>query len=546
VPDPVITLTIDGNAVRVPKGTSILEAARSIGITIPYYCYHPGLSVVGSCRMCLVEIEKIPKLQPSCATPVGEGMVVRTQTPEVLKNRRSVLEFLLLNHPLDCPVCDQSGECELQNYYMAHGLYDPRFNENKTKRKKAYPVGPNVILDQERCILCTRCVRFTREISKTAELGVFERGHKSAIDVFPGMELNNGYAANVVDLCPVGALTDRDFRFQCRVWFLGRTASICPGCSRGCNIEIHYNERFNRRYHEKRVHRLKPRLNREVNGHWICDHGRYSYRTIDSTDRLRTPAVKDNGGMTEVTWDAALARVAAGFKGALAHHGPESVALLASPQMTNEELFRIGQLFRESLKAGIIDFRASLKDRGSADDFLMLADRNPNSLGAELLGLSGIGADALLRACDEGRVHFLYLCQHDLVAGYGQQAVDALSKVDFLVFHGSWDQPTARMADAILPTAVYAEREGTFTNYRGRVQKIHAAVPPLGDSLPDLEIIVRLAEALGVRIAPASPSEVFQELASRIPAFAGMSYDAIGDAGRLLDGCNLPSAQRSI
>src|SRR5437763_10532979 len=196
----------------------------------------------------------------------AEGMVVRTQSPEALRNRQSVLEFLLINHPLDCPVCDQAGECELQNYYMDHGVYDPRFNENKKKRKKAFPIGPYVILDQDRCILCTRCVRFTREISKTGELAVHDRGHLSEIDVFPGVDLNNPYSGNVVDICPVGALTDRDFRFQCRVWFLSSTSSVCPGCSRGCNIEIHVNEHFNPRYHDKRVPRLKPRFNPDVNG----------------------------------------------------------------------------------------------------------------------------------------------------------------------------------------------------------------------------------------------------------------------------------------
>jgi len=203
----LINLSIDGETVQAAKGTYILEAAKTVGIQIPHYCYHPGLSVVGSCRMCLVEIEKLPKLQPSCATPVAEGMVVRTKTPETLRNRKSVLEFLLSNHPLDCPVCDQAGECELQNYYMEHGLYDSRFDENKTKRKKAYPIGPYVILDQERCILCTRCVRFTREISKTSELGVIDRGHRSEIDVVPGFELANPYSGNVVDICPVGAIS---------------------------------------------------------------------------------------------------------------------------------------------------------------------------------------------------------------------------------------------------------------------------------------------------------------------------------------------------
>jgi len=329
-----VELTIDGKKIHAPKGTLIIEAAQSAGIEIPRYCYHPGLSVVGSCRMCLVEIEKIPKLQPSCATHVAEGMVVRTQTPETLQNRRFVLEFLLANHPLDCPVCDQAGECELQNYYMDHGLYEARYDENKTKRKKAHPIGPHIILDQERCILCTRCVRFTREVSKTSEIGVIDRGHRSEIDVLPGFELSNPYSGNVADICPVGALTDRDFRFKCRVWFLGSAPSICPGCSRGCNIDIHFNERFNPRYHDQRVHRLKPRYNQAVNGHWICDEGRYSYHSIDAPDRLRVPLVKRGTEYLEASWEDAIRETAGALKQALASHGPQGIALLISPQIT--------------------------------------------------------------------------------------------------------------------------------------------------------------------------------------------------------------------
>jgi NADH-quinone oxidoreductase subunit G len=312
-----VTLTIDEHSVEAPKGQTILDAAKMVGVQIPHYCYHPGLPIVGSCRMCLVEIDKVPKMQPSCATMVSEGMVVHTKTPQTLQNRRSVLEFLLTNHPLDCPVCDQAGECELQNFYMEHGLYDVRHNEDKTKRKKAYPIGPHIILDQERCILCTRCVRFTRDITKTFELGVIDRGHRSEIDVFPGFELNNPYSGNVADLCPVGALTDRDFRFKCRVWFLGSAQSICPGCSRGCNIDIHFNERFNPRYHDQRVHRLKPRYNEEVNSFWICDAGRYAYHSIDAPNRLKVPMLKRNETFQESTWAEAVQEAATSLKNVL-------------------------------------------------------------------------------------------------------------------------------------------------------------------------------------------------------------------------------------
>jgi NADH-quinone oxidoreductase subunit G len=531
----LITLTIDGQTVKVARDTTVLEAAKTVGIKIPHYCYHPGLSIVGSCRMCLVEIEKIPKLQPSCATPVAPGMVVRTRTPEALRNRQSVLEFLLLNHPLDCPVCDQSGECELQNYYMDHGCYDPRFNENKTKRKKAWPIGPRVILDQERCILCTRCVRFTQEISKTAELAVHERGHLSEIAIFPGEELANPYSGNVVDVCPVGALTDRDFRFQCRVWFLGRADSICPGCSRGCNVEIHYNERFNPRYHDKRIHRLKPRFNAEVNRHWLCDEGRYSFHAVDAPERLRVPTLKQGGVLRPTDWNEAIRRSAEGLRRALDQYGPQAVAVLASPQMSNEELHRLRQLFQTELHVGRIEYRVPSGGAVYADDFLVTADKNPNTRGADVLGLEGSGTDELLRACAEGQVRFLYVCYHDLMRACDADLVSkALAKVDFIVFHGAFGHATAGLADVQLPAAVYAEKAGTFTNFQGRVQRFNAAIQPLQETLPDLEIFAQLAAALGIAVPSASAEQVFREIGAQVGAFAGMDYRTIGSSGQML------------
>ncbi len=531
----LVTLTIDGQTVRAAKGTLIIEAARRAGISIPHYCYHPGLPVVGSCRMCLVEIEKLPKLQPSCATPVAEGMVVRTQNQAVFKNRKGVLEFLLLNHPLDCPVCDQAGECELQNYYMDHGAYDSRFGENKTKRKKAFPIGKYVMLDQERCILCTRCVRFTQEISKSGELAVHERGHRAEIDIFPGRELNNPYSGNVVDICPVGALTDRDFRFQCRVWFLGRTPSICPGCSRGCNIEIHYNERFNARYHDKRVQRLKPRFNADVNGYWMCDFGRYGYHAIDSPARLKEPRIKAGEGHQAVAWDDAIKRTAEGLKSTLEKNGPDGVAVLASPQMTNEELYRLRALFAEHLKIREIEFRVPVPEPAFSDDFLITADKNPNSRGAEMLGLAGAGSEAILKSCAEGNIHFLFICHHDLSTAFDRgQVAAALARVDHVVFLGSWEHATAALADIQLPAAVYAEKEGTFTNLQNRVQKFSAAVPPLGDSLPELEILASLAAELDIPLYSSTAAEVFLELARNLEKYRGMSYSSLGEKGQVL------------
>jgi NADH-quinone oxidoreductase subunit G len=531
----LVTLTIDGQKIQAPKGTMLIEAAKTAEIRIPHYCYHGGLPVVGSCRMCLVEIEKNPKLQPSCATPVAEGMVVRTQTPQTLKNRRSVLEFLLANHPLDCPVCDQAGECELQNYYMEHGLYDTRFNENKTKRKKATPIGPYIILDQERCILCTRCVRFTREISKTSELGVLNRGHHSAIDVMPGFELNNLYSGNLADVCPVGALTDRDFRFKCRVWFLGSAPSICPGCSRGCNIEIHFNERFNPRYHDQRVHRLKPRYNEAVNGHWICDEGRYAYHAIDAPSRLKVPQLKQGEGFQEASWADAIQQVAGSLKQVLATHGPQGVALLLSPQMTNEELFLARRIFGDQLSIKNIESHVPSNAKTYSDDFLITGDKNPNTRGADVICPPGPGIENLMQACIEGRIHFLYILQHDLMRAFDPGYVaKALARVECIVFQGSWAQPTAALADIQLSAAVYAEKEGTFTNVQGRVQRIQAAVPALGESLPDLDIFCRLAAELGLAVSSADAPALFKEIGQTVAPFAGMTWQSVGGIGQLL------------
>jgi NADH-quinone oxidoreductase subunit G len=531
----LVNLVIDGQEVRVPKDTTILEAAKTVGILIPHYCYHPGLSVVGSCRMCLVALEKQSKLQPSCATPVSEGMIVKTKTPEALRNRQSVLEFLLANHPLDCPVCDQAGECELQNYYMEHGLYNARYDENKTKRKKAHPIGPYIILDQERCVLCTRCVRFTHEISKTSELGVIDRGHRSEIDVAPGFELANPYSGNVADICPVGALTDRDFRFKCRVWFLGSAQSICPGCSRGCNIEIHFNERFNPRYHDQRVHRLKPRRNKEVNDYWICDEGRYGYRSIDARDRLKFPALKRSGTFERISWETAIREAARSLEKITSMHGTEGVALLASPQMTNEELFYIRRLFVDILKIGNIEFNVPFNGTVSSDDFLITADKNPNAWGAGVILPKGAGSENLLRLCEEGRIHLLYIFQHDLMRGFNQNQVEAaLRKVDCVIFQGSWHHATAALADILLPAAVYAEKAGTFTNVQGRVQQFHAAVPPIGESLPDLDIFSKLTAELGAQVNCTSAEQAFSELSQKVEAFAGMTYQTLGESGQLL------------
>src|SRR5262245_46197447 len=304
---PMPKLTIDGREIEVSPGTNLIEAARLAGVEIPHYCYHPGLSVAGQCRLCMVDIEKAPRPTIACNTQAADGMVVLTQTDRVLETRKSIMEFHLINHPLDCPVCDQAGECYLQIYYMKHALYDPRMVDEKVHKPKAVPLGPHVILDAERCILCSRCVRFCDEITKTGELGIFNRGDHSEIGLFPGHTLENKYSGNVVDICPVGALTDRDFRFQVRVWYLDSAPSVCPGCARGCNIDVHVNRRRPHHADGRRVARLKPRFNAAVNRWWLCDAGRYGFHFVDDRTRLARPRRRVGAAAQDATWDEALA-----------------------------------------------------------------------------------------------------------------------------------------------------------------------------------------------------------------------------------------------
>jgi len=351
----------------------------------------------------------------------------------------------------------------------------------------------------------------------------------------PGYELTNPYSGNIADVCPVGAMTDRDFRFKCRVWFLDSAPSVCPGCSRGCNIEIHYNAHFNPRYHDQRVHRLKPRCNEAVNGYWICDEGRYSYPSIDAPNRLKTPLLKQGGTHQTASWTQAMQEIAGSLKQVLATHGPQAAAVLISPQMSNEELFLVRRIFKEQLKIENIEGRFPSNAKVHSDDFLITADKNPNSKGVETLYSSGPGAESLLRACAEGRMHFPDILRHRLTSAFDPKLVaDALGKVECVVFQGSWDQPAAALADVQLPAAVYAEKDGTFTNVQGRVQRFKAAVPPIGESLPDVDILVQLAQELGISVPGTAADQIFAEIGQTVEAFAGMTWQTVGSGGQVL------------
>ncbi len=528
-------LTVDGKSVTVPQGTIVLQACEKAQRPVPFYCYHPGLSIAGNCRICLVEIEGMPKLQISCYTQAVEGMVVKTATDKALAGRKAVLEFLLANHPLDCPVCDQAGECWLQDYYMEYGLYDPKFNEQKIKKEKAVPVGPKVMLDAERCILCSRCVRFCDEITKTSEFGIFNRGDHSEIGVAPGKQVDNDYSGCTVDICPVGALTDRDFRFKCRVWYLGTTPSVCPGCSMGCNIEIHDNREREQRPHiakGERVMRLKPRHNPDVNQWWMCDEGRYAYHAIDQ-DRLTQVQRNERGALRAAHWDEALALIVETLKSLQQAQRMDRVGVLLSTQLTNEDLY-VAKRWCAALDIRRVAVQAA--PAGRSDSLLMKADKSPNTRGAQALELSFDGA-ALLQQAARNELDVLYVFGHDLVNRHGHALIQQASEcLRLFILQGSNSNPTVPLAHLVLPSAVYAEKDGTFTNVQGRVQRIRPACPPLGDAKGDWQILVELGARLGATLPFADSQAIFKELAAHEPAFTGLSYETIGDQGAMLHG----------
>jgi NADH-quinone oxidoreductase subunit G len=533
-------LSIDGRETSVSEGTTVIQAAEKLGVFIPRYCYHPGLSIAGNCRICLVEVEGVPKLQIACNSPVTEGMVVHTKSDEAEHGRRAVLEFLLANHPLDCPVCDQSGECDLQNFYMNFGLYDPRFREQKVKKLKAVKLGPHVMLDQERCILCSRCVRFTDEITKTGEFGIFNRGDRAELGIYPGDVLDNPYSANVVDICPVGALTEVDFRFKARVWYLSSAPTVCNGCSQGCNMDLHFV--LDRPYLNDgaRVVRIKPRYNSGVNQWWLCDEGRYGFGWLDQA-RLRAVRgpVADAAVGSDATWEQALTAISTALVGLgkkerdTLKETSARMAVIASAQLTNEELFLIREIFQGSLGARV---SASVPETpGSSDDFLITADKNPNTLGARLLGLAGpevADAGQIIDEARAGNLAALWVFGHDLVELFGEDKVRELSdRVDLFVFSGTNENPTVPFAHWVLPTAAYVEKDGTFVNCHGLIQRIGRAFPPLEDSREDWRILLDLAGLLGLPLDWHQPREIFQGLTEALAPFAGLSYETIGAQG---------------
>ena len=514
-----VTLTIDGQEVTVLKGTTILQAAQGKGTEIPYYCYHPGLSSPAMCRLCLVEVEGAPKQLPSCATQVAQDQVVHTTSERALRMRTGVLEFYLVNHPLDCPICDQSGECELQDYVFAEGREHGRGREPKRVFGRD-DFGGDVLFYGDRCVMCTRCVRFMNEMEQNPLLAVVERGSRSVIDTFfeSGLE-EADWAGNVVDICPVGALVSKDFLHKARAWDLEHTPSVCPNCSQGCNIELHTRDNL--------VHRMTPRHNPDVNGHWICDYGRGRYEWLNRGDRLEVPVVRSSGQSTAMGWKEALAALKDRLEG-----GNGGVKAVVSPFWSNEDLGAVARLV-DSLGGGEVVYRSPRSDEEVAlagyQGLARRKDLAPNVRGAELLGFTRVGDDSGQGGLNDipghgGVILVLGDALEDAPQGFGAEA-------EAVVYLGAYTSHPLAAADFALPTTTFAEQEGTFTNHAGRVQRFWPALDGPGTARPAWLVLGALVGALEGHDGPRRADQAFQLLSAQVPAYEGIDYEDVSVQG---------------
>jgi NADH-quinone oxidoreductase subunit G len=523
--------TFNGEEIEAKPGQTIIQAAHEHGFEIPHYCYHPDLPIDGNCRMCLVEVEKMPKLTPACTTVVSDGMNVRSDNDRVKTSVRGVLEFLLINHPVDCPVCDQAGECRLQDYYMVYGLHTSEIPlEMKVRKRKVVDLGEMVVLDQERCILCSRCIRFFEHVTETGEMQFFGRGDHTAIGTIDDRPLENPYSGNVVDICPVGALTSRDFRFRCRVWFLHSTDSICGGCSTGCNMRIDHRDGT--------IFRLLPRRNAEVNRSWLCDEGRLIYHELDGRERLARPMMKGRDQIqAPVTWKDAVQAIDARLKSIADAHGAGAVMGFASASATNEALFLFRKYLAEHIGAGQFDFRLDGEDKKVTepeDRILRHLDKHPNSMGALKLGLYSDelgGIEGAIRAAREGRikagvvVYLRPLVRREGDAEAEARLVELINALEYSVVLTPEKAPWLIEADMALPVAMWAEEDGSYINYQGRVQMAGKAIEPGGDIMGVWEVFAMLIQASGGESPWMSPDDVFQTMAESVPAFRGITLE---------------------
>jgi len=514
----MIKIFTDEKPIEVEEGTTILNAAEQAGIHIPHFCYHPAFPPEGSCRMCLVEIEGLPKLELACSTQVKEGMKISTKSERVVEARKAVLEFLLAEHPLDCPICDKAGDCKLQDYYEEYGHFESQFKEFKEKREKKLKIGKSLILDQERCIICTRCVRFLREVTKTQELGIFHRGVNSNIDIYDGASVENNYSGNLAEICPVGAITDADFRFKTRSWFLKEGESICPLCSRSCNILIEYHSGFPHFQVPKRVYRIKSRENHEVNGFWICDLGRYGYSYLDERriDRIIMNKDEKEKGLT---WEKISKLLVEKIKKLNYMKKTSRIALILNAWLSNEELFLLHKIFRNDLKVEKIFFADP--PQGEGDGYLLTSERSPNKRGAQEIGfgLKPVNLEALADKTDFLLAFGSFLPEYFSL----KDAKDALDKIETKLLFTSHSNELNSLFDIVFPVALIAEKGGSLTNVEGIVQSFSPVLEPLGESLPEWRMLVDLGKELEIDFRYYrqfnSPEAILKEMGKEIPFF---------------------------
>lgn len=515
----LVTLTIDGVPVTVPKGTSLIEAAKQAGVLVPHYCYHPALPSPAVCRMCLVEVEKTPKLQPACVTTVAEGQVVHTASAQARKARESVLEFLLINHPLDCPICDQAGECELQDYVFQEGRAGTRYSEYAKRYNPVEDFGPDILYVANRCILCTRCVRFMDDVADTPVLNVSERGDRAFIGIDASQRLDHPWAGNVVDLCPVGSLVSKDFLHKARAWDLDKTASLCPGCTQGCNIMIDTRDDV--------VVRLRPRPNMDVNRHFICDTGRADYRWMNRGDRIEAPLVRHDGRLQAADWPPAIARLAE-----LVRANTGAVVLLAGGRASMESLGFVRRLAGEagSVTAAMKVPVGDEAPLAGVPGLALRRERVPNLDGARLAGCAGDWPAAIgaLKGAGLAIVLDAELTEAEAAALAAAGTVVVLGTV-----HHDWVDQYASLA---LPVTSMAEENGTWVNRDLRVQRFSQARTAAGMARPAWWVAVEALAALHPGDQwPETSAGAFAALGTMIPALSGLTYADLGLTGRVLD-----------
>ena len=541
-----VTLTIDGRTLTVEKGKTVLQAALENGIQIPYYCYHPALGVDGSCRVCIVRVEKMPKLQTSCSTICTDGMVVDTRSPEVIAARAAVFEFLLVNHPLDCPVCDKGGECPLQDFSYSFGpdasrMDFPRRVFDGEGVKGDVDFGPTLMLNRNRCILCTRCVRFMREVDKDAQISIQDRGNGSQIVTFQEEGVHTLLSGNLMDVCPVGAITTKDYRFKSRPWDNPIAVdSICTLCSKGCNTTVWLRAKPEWAK-GPRFARITPRYNPDVNDYWICDTGRFDYHFAESDDRLKRPLMRKGDVLEPTTWHDALVKLREMTRAANGVSRP-GLRFLLSAHASLEEAVLVGQIARglqgDGAEARIaVSWRVTPKQQPAGTKFRVPSVDAPNVAGLNDLGLSvssGPSGEAdlssLRSAVEAGEVTVLYVLDPGPAGSIGDVSwiIEARKqgRIRLLVVQGVLMTDLARSADFVLPGATYLEKDGCYTNDQGRIQAASQAVVPPGDAMEDWQVLVNVAVSLGVPMSYSSSAHVRADIAAAMsdrPGYADLA-----------------------